>query len=51
MGVTAKVLVTFKNKYSKNLHKKDEIIEVSKKRFKEINATKFGKLVEEVKEE
>lgn len=51
MSVKAKVLKTFKNKYSKSLHEKGGMIEVSKKRLKEINSTKHGKLAEEVKEE
>lgn len=46
----AKVLKTFKNKYSKKRAIKGDIIEVSKERFKEINSTENGKLVEEVKE-
>lgn len=51
MKVKAKVLRTFRNKYSKGLHKAGETVEVSKKRFKEINASKHGQLIEEVKEE
>lgn len=46
----AKVKRNFINKYSKNLHKKGDVLDISKKRFEEINATSFGILVEEIKE-
>jgi hypothetical protein len=45
-----KVLRTFRNKYSKKIHKKGDILDISKKRFEEINSTSFGILVEEIKE-
>lgn len=51
MKLKAKVLTTIKNKYSKALHKKGDVIEVSEKRYKEINGTKHGQLVEKVKED
>lgn len=47
----AKVLKQFKNKYSKKTHKAGEILDISQKRFDEINSTRHGKLVEEIKEE
>ncbi|WP_189928439.1 hypothetical protein [Clostridium tetani] len=47
----AKVLRDFINKYSKKLHKKGDILDISKKRFEEINSTSFGILAEEIKEE
>lgn len=46
----AKVKRNFVNKYSKNLHEKGDILEISEKRFEEINSTKYGILVEKVKE-
>lgn len=46
-----KTLVEFKDLKDKKLRKVGEKFEVNKKRFEEINSTKFGKLVEEVKEE
>ena len=46
----AKALRTFRNKYSKKLHKEGEVIEISEKRFNEINSAGFGTLVEEIKE-
>lgn len=45
-----KVLRVFKNKYSKKTHKKGDILEVTKNRFKEINSTEHGVLVEEISE-
>lgn len=45
-----KVLKRFRNKYSKNIHEANEIIDVSEKRYKEINSTKHGNLVEEIRE-
>lgn len=46
----AKVLKRFKNKYSKRTHEVGEHIEVTKKRFEEINSTKHGKMIEEIKQ-
>lgn len=45
-----KVLRTFKDGKRKVVRKKGTIYEVTEKRFKEINATKDGNLVEEIKE-
>lgn len=45
-----KALRTFNDVKGKTIRKKDEIFEVTKKRFEEINSTKYGILVEEVKE-
>lgn len=45
-----KVLRSFINKYSKKRHEKGDILDITEKRFKEINSTKYGTLVEEVKE-
>ena len=45
-----KVLKTFINKYSKNIYKKGEIIDVTEKRFKEINSTEYGVLAEKIRE-
>jgi len=44
----AKVLRKFKDKHTKKICKKGEIIEVNKERFEEINSTSHGVLVEEV---
>ena len=46
MQVKAKVLRTFKNKYSKKKHKKGEVLTISESRFDEINDAGHGKLVE-----
>lgn len=46
-----KTIVKFKDLKEKKLREVGEEFEVSKERFKEINSTKYGKLVEEVKEE
>lgn len=45
-----KVLKRFVNKYSNKTHEVGDILDISEKRFKEINSTKHGKLVEEIKE-
>ena len=49
--ITVEVLKSFKNKYSKSLHKRGDLLSVSKKRMEEINSTQFGVLVEAVAEE
>lgn len=46
----AKVIQSFIDKYSKKECKKGEVIEISEKRFEEINSTSFGIFVEEIKE-
>ena len=46
-----KVLKTFKDLKEQKVRKKDEIFDVTKKRFEEINSTEHGTLVREVKEE
>lgn len=45
-----KVLKTYKDKHTKNLHKINEIIEMTAERFEEINSTSQGVFVEEIKE-
>ncbi|NYB73859.1 hypothetical protein HZF24_06865 [Sedimentibacter hydroxybenzoicus DSM 7310] len=45
-----KVIRTFRDKETQSLHKKGTEIDVTKKRFEEINSTAFGVLVEEVVE-
>lgn len=45
-----KVLKTFRDKETKAIHKAGTEIDVSATRFKEINSTKAGELVEKVKE-
>lgn len=45
-----KALKLFDDKKEKVRRKKDDVFEVSKERFKEINSTEHGKLVSEVKE-
>ena len=46
----ATVLRTFKDLKGKAIRKKGEAFELTKKRFEEINSTKHGALVKEVKE-
>lgn len=41
----------FRDKRTKKIYKKGDILDVPKKRFEEINSTSFGILVEEIKEE
>ncbi len=45
-----KVLRTFRNKYSKKIHKKGDTIDISKKRFEEINSAASGVLVEKIED-
>lgn len=45
-----KVIKMFVDKETKTLHKIGEEIEVTKKRYQEINGTSFGILVEEITE-
>ena len=45
-----KVLKRFRNKYSKKIHEKGDVLDITKKRFEEINSTSFGVLIEEIKE-
>jgi len=45
-----KTLKTFRDLKDKKIRRKGEIFEVTKKRFEEINSTKHGALVEEVKQ-
>ena len=44
--VKAKVIKPFRNKYSRSLHKRGDLLTISEKRIQEINSTKCGKLVE-----
>lgn len=48
--VKVRVLRTFRNKYSKSLHKRGDLLVISEKRMQEINSAGHGKLVESVKE-
>lgn len=43
-----KVLKNFRDKYTKDLHKKGTEIEITKERYEEINSTAFGVLVKAV---
>ena len=44
--VTVRVLRTFRNKYSKSLHHKGDLLSISRKRMEEINSAGHGVLVE-----
>lgn len=44
--VKVRVLRTFRNKYSKSLHKAGDLLSISPKRLEEINSTRHGQLVE-----
>lgn len=46
-----KVLKKFRDKHTKVLNKKGDIIEISKERVEEINSTSHGVLVREIKED
>lgn len=48
--MNVKVLKTFKDQKGKAIRKIGETFEVTEKRFKEINTTTHGILVEEIKE-
>lgn len=48
--ITVRVLRTFRNKYSKSLHKKGDLLSISRKRMEEINSAGHGVLVELVDE-
>lgn len=48
--VTVRVLRTFRNKYSKSLHRKGDLLSISRKRMEEINSASHGELVELVDE-
>jgi len=48
--VKARVLRTFRNKYSKSLHKAGDLLTISAQRMEEINSAGYGKLVELVKD-
>lgn len=45
-----KAIRKFKDLKENKLREKEEVFEVSKVRFKEINSSKYGKLVDEVDE-
>lgn len=49
--VKAKVLQAFTDKETRKVHTKDDIINVTRKRYEEINNTIHGKLIAEIKEE
>ncbi len=48
--ITVRVLRTFRNKYSKSLHKKGDLLSISPKRMEEINSAGHEVLVELVDE-
>lgn len=48
--VTVRVLRTFRNKYSKSLHRKGDLLSISRNRMEEINSAGHGVLVELVDE-
>ena len=48
--ITVRVLRTFRNKYSKSLHHKGDLLSIYRKRMEEINSAGHGELVELVDE-
>ena len=44
----AKVLVAFRDRHTKEVYTKDQIIEVTEERLEEMNSSRFGVLVEAV---
>lgn len=44
----AEVIKKFINKYSKSLHKKGDLLDISENRFEEINSAGHGKLVKKI---
>jgi len=49
--VKVRVLRTFRNKYSKSLHKAGDLLTISPSRMEEINSTQYGQLVKPVEGE
>lgn len=47
----AKVIKRYRDKNTKRTHKPGEVVDVSKKRFDEINSTKYGVFLEEIIEQ
>ena len=47
----AKVIKRYRDKNTKRIHKPGEVVDVSKKRFDEINSTKYGVFLEEIIEQ
>lgn len=45
-----KVISVFRDKYTKTLRKVDEIMEITKERFEEINSAALGPFVEEIQD-
>lgn len=45
----AKIIRTFIDRYADVQYEANEEIEVTKERFKEINSTEYGQLLEEIK--
>jgi len=48
--IKVKVVKKFVNKYSKSLHKKGDLLDISESRFEEINSAGHGKLVKKIEE-
>lgn len=46
-----KAVQKFRDKYTKDVYEPGQVLEVTKKRFEEMNSTKHGVFVEEIKEE
>lgn len=46
-----KVIKAFRDKHTKNIHKVDDKLTISKKRFSELTTGPLGVFVEEIKEE
>ena len=46
----AKVIKAYRDKLTKRIHKPGEEVELTKKRFEEINSTKHGAFLEEIAE-
>ena len=47
----AKVIKRYRDKNTKRIYKPGEVVDVSKKRFVEINSTKYGVFLEEIIEQ
>lgn len=48
--IKVEVIREFRNKYSKSLHKRGDLLTISKNRLREINSAGHGDLVEPVEE-
>ncbi len=49
--IKVEVLKPYRNKYTKSLHQAGDFLEVSEKRFEEVNGAGYGELLRKVDDE